>query len=1069
MSDTSREAQNVLRRLNELGGPNTSIIFIILDTTASMGSSFEAVKKTIIELNSILSICGITLIIITYGDYNSRIQSVTSVTGIHTFETFKDYNFRNFPTGDGGDCPEAVHSAFCRLHMFINLLNSNGFNIIKPDVIFITDASPHSREDSYFELEKKNITPYGFIHTNDYLRKYIGENLVCSTICTTSVAHIYTGFGNVHDFQILLLDTVLQQCLKIINIIFERNSQMFNFKKINADEFCRKFREFVIKSPNLLTYLTFLSNAYYNNIRGNKSLLEEHSKFVDIIKTLSIPPELLKLFKNAQVSQSNIQDLYRVYGGDCIIYTGKRLDFSEIKDLFGLLTTGEDIGKIKRIIDTLQIKGENTGIPIEAIAERLELLAAVFCVNEEGYYPEFTHGILNILACGVILYCKIPQIVDIFKAYMMSPNFIKWLSRTERTKPDDTNWNRVKLQFILNAVSKIPNHPHIKPLERLIKMVEIVTMIYSTIDKLNIIIKKDVLSPLQLVKNSQYIPMFPDVLMQNMYVSSIGFIVSYEQVCNIIDNMKASNAFYKKSDMHYDNIRRLAKKFNGLVLSIYSINCGVGNNVNVPEQDGTHYGYLDSYALNSYVNPEHIIPNLQTTHFEELNELYEKYVGPNGEHIFQNVIPLSGIIEGGPQMVTCCKKSCSNIYARQDSSNLGQENTICGACRRGVQFLPMYKHTCADCKNTIVTGVSAQQVNPKCVFCMIPETVHTISNISIQSIMAENKEQFAKYFGIPDEIFSRLVSFPSMAKIFRENPEDMNTSAPIPDIFFSDYNWTEKKTPDNHNLKYKDGVIPPGPVQDIMHMIETKFMVECGICYTTLSKQKSKQLCQNQHCFTRYCTDCISSIISVIKKDEPFYKRNLECPHCTMSIKAKIFSTCEYPVSKLLAGSKGDKPYDKLDRHKIYICTSRTCGSDFPFCIENMGACGEAEGAQAELIKRCHDCEQIAIMEAKRAREELKLEHLEQLPTGHYIQMIDGQRNYIRPCPNCNDIITHDKGCFHMTCKCGTHFCWCCGFVAESTSPFETHPIYDHLETCEPMYEEEMRSHENMDYTFLYV
>ncbi len=1066
MSDTSREAKNVLRRLNEMGGSKTSIIFIVLDTTGSMKDSFEAVKLAIINLNKILSICGINIVIITYGDYYNRANTIYDVTAIHLFDTFNTYNFRAFPTGDGGDTPEAVHSAFCRLDIFIKFLNSTGFNIIKPNVIFITDAPPHTDEhDVYFQLEKRNVENYRFNYTLDFLREYVEKNTNCSIICTTNTSHIYTAFGQLYLSQYLSQDKVLKYLLIIINTIFEENPQVFNFNTILPQDFCTIFRDFVKNSPTMLEHLSFLSNQYYKNIRHNQEQLKEHSKFVLDISNLPIPPGLMEEFKNAQTPMFNIKDLYYKYEGVRINTTSSH-NFSSIKDLFGILVKADDIINIKKIIQALQIT-DGSGIPIEAIDERLELLASAFCIDMDGNYPQFEQGVLPILACGVVLYCTIPEIVDIFTKYIMSPRFLTWLSTdiNTRSKPNDTMWNRIKLQFIINAVSKLEHHPHIKVLMRLSKMVEIISMFYSTINPFEVIVKVDKLNKKQLVQNIQHIPMFPDILLQKMFVSSIGFKVSYAQVCEIIINMKRYNSFYKKSDAHYENIRRIAEKNNGLVLSIYSINCHIKNNDAVPDFDGTHYGYQDKYAVNSFVNDEYIVPNLFSENMDEVAELYEKYVGQDGQYIFQNLIQLAAIKEYGPQMVTCCSRGCNNVYMRQDSSSLGREGTKCGTCRRGVRHFPMYTHTCHICLNTMITGIETPQSNSKCPFCMIPETTQTITNISMQSIMKENSEYFAKYFGIPLDIFEKLLAYPSMAKLFRENPEDMNTAGPIPDIFFNDHGWNEIKNP--ADLIYKGGVISPASIQDILQEIENKFLIECGICYATLSKQKSKQICQNKQCFTRYCDTCISSI-TTIKQNVPIYMRNLQCPHCTTSIKPKIFT--DPNIQQLFVGPKGERPYDKMnDKTKLYLCTSVECTSKFPFCIEQMGACGaEAEAAANDTSKICTECEHIA--SAKARQYDINLDDFEKLSTGHYHHIIDEQHIYIRPCPTCNTPIQHSGGCFHMKCvDCLTHFCWCCGFTAESTNMFEIHPIYTHLNECEPINVNEMRKHIDANYMYLNI
>jgi hypothetical protein len=47
-----------------------------------------------------------------------------------------------------------------------------------------------------------------------------------------------------------------------------------------------------------------------------------------------------------------------------------------------------------------------------------------------------------------------------------------------------------------------------------------------------------------------------------------------------------------------------------------------------------------------------------------------------------------------------------------------------------------------------------------------------------------------------------------------------------------------------------------------------------------------------------------------------------------------------------------------------------------------------------------------------------------------------------KQCPECRRVIEKSEGCNHMTCPCGTHFCWQCG------KSFSAATIYDHMTTA---------------------
>ena len=58
------------------------------------------------------------------------------------------------------------------------------------------------------------------------------------------------------------------------------------------------------------------------------------------------------------------------------------------------------------------------------------------------------------------------------------------------------------------------------------------------------------------------------------------------------------------------------------------------------------------------------------------------------------------------------------------------------------------------------------------------------------------------------------------------------------------------------------------------------------------------------------------------------------------------------------------------------------------------------------------------------------------------------QQKDTKQCPNCQTDTYHVDGCHHITCSCGTHWCWVCGIGAENGIAFNSHNIYDHMTHC---------------------
>jgi hypothetical protein len=45
----------------------------------------------------------------------------------------------------------------------------------------------------------------------------------------------------------------------------------------------------------------------------------------------------------------------------------------------------------------------------------------------------------------------------------------------------------------------------------------------------------------------------------------------------------------------------------------------------------------------------------------------------------------------------------------------------------------------------------------------------------------------------------------------------------------------------------------------------------------------------------------------------------------------------------------------------------------------------------------------------------------------------------VKECPGCGVDVEKSSGCNHITCPCGTHWCWACRHVGDATT------IYDHM------------------------
>jgi hypothetical protein len=247
------------------------------------------------------------------------------------------------------------------------------------------------------------------------------------------------------------------------------------------------------------------------------------------------------------------------------------------------------------------------------------------------------------------------------------------------------------------------------------------------------------------------------------------------------------------------------------------------------------------------------------------------------------------------------------------------------------------------------------------------------------------------------------------------------------------------------------------------------YSLECPICFDTCTLGEGIQIT----CGHVFCTDCISTYVKYKVADLSQYHENpFTCP----------VTSCRRPMQVIGCAKKllSDSDMDKVRRWykdikeppcwSLSICLSKRCNSEgnmrrsspeptnfHVYC--DMCGVTWCELCLCKVKDGNHDeeCDPIlAIQFCQRyllASEAIKQQCQEKYPwiaiyansKAHDSASLKWVQEHGQVCPTCSTGIERSEGCFHMTCSCGTHFCYECG---EQLFPpfYGTHHCWERLE-----------------------
>ena len=172
----------------------------------------------------------------------------------------------------------------------------------------------------------------------------------------------------------------------------------------------------------------------------------------------------------------------------------------------------------------------------------------------------------------------------------------------------------------------------------------------------------------------------------------------------------------------------------------------------------------------------------------------------------------------------------------------------------------------------------------------------------------------------------------------------------------------------------------------------------CSLCYEDLPKGRLLAACGRPgRCDARVCGTCLDAWYGEPKPGHIVLAPNLVCPFCKAPPTMKTMRARNREVMALRQVSTDEKWYYGW------------CLGCYRLCPAVERECAGEGGIPKISVFRCDDCRDVS-------------------------STID-----TKECPGCGTAVEKTSGCDHITCPCGTHWCYECRFVSDA------HAIYGHI------------------------
>ncbi len=384
-------------------------------------------------------------------------------------------------------------------------------------------------------------------------------------------------------------------------------------------------------------------------------------------------------------------------------------------------------------------------------------------------------------------------------------------------------------------------------------------------------------------------------------------------------------------------------------------------------------------------------------------------------------------------MVRC--SGCDAFYSRDKGIHI-MGKSQCHECANGLA--PM-NQSCKVCSHKFVTRSGSLGSNGVCRSCELGTPVlkpsYKTHKLTIRELLSETDGGLGLNLVNGLVGFDRVDGVNNLIEMFRQlkpiqplNPQEIKSKQII---------WSNKV------VVNWDAI-----VDAIIKTIESHYIERacCDLCCEPKPNSELGKACGRSGCDQVLCNDCGSTWYSENKLGHVVNLRHCGCMFCSRVPGPKVISRWWNPEARALARPGGLPTMDPgfyygwcVRCRLIKPCGDRACGIEGqPPRFENF------ECEECETVRLTFEAEQRAAAAAA-AR-----------PATNPAYEQD-----IKSCPECEQPTIRYAGCNHITCPCGTHWCFECG------GKFAYSEIYNHMNRVHGrIYANETPEFDNYDYGY---